>query len=44
MMNLRDRFVEFALTAFDRLMNFVTRGLWKQVRGEVTWTDIKVKE
>lgn len=43
-MNVRDRFIEMFLTAFDRLMNFVTLGLWEQVRGEVTWTDIKVKE
>lgn len=43
-MNLKDRFVEFALTAFDRLMNVVTFGLWERVRGEVTWNEIKIKE
>jgi hypothetical protein len=44
MMNLKDRFAEFVLTAFDRLMNVITFGLWEQRRGEVSWMDIKVKD
>lgn len=43
-MNLHERFSVWMLTAFDRLMNRVTFGLWEQVRGDVTWTNIKVNE
>lgn len=43
-MNLKDRFIEIILTAKDCLMNVITGGLWEQVRGEVTWRVMKVKE
>lgn len=43
-MSLKDRIMEFVLTARDRLMNAVTGGLWELVRGEVTWMSMKVKE
>lgn len=43
-MNLHERFSVWLLTAFDRCMNWVTFGLWEQIRGEVTWTNIKVNE
>lgn len=43
-MGIKDRFMEIVLTAKDRLMNFVTGGLWERVRGEVRWQVMKVKE
>jgi hypothetical protein len=43
-MNLQERFTVFCLTAFDRLMDVVTLGLWSMVRGEVTWSKMKVKK
>jgi hypothetical protein len=43
-MNFRDRVAEFLLTAKDRLMNVVTFGLWERIRGEVTWSKIKIKK
>ncbi len=43
-MNLNELLVVMLLTAKDRLMNVVTFGLWERVRGEVTWSKMKVKE
>ena len=43
-MNLHERLMVMVLTAKDRLMNVVTFGLWERVRGEVTWSKMKVKE
>jgi hypothetical protein len=34
-MNLKDRFAEFVLAAFDRFMDFITLGTWTRVRGSV---------
>ena len=42
-MNLHERLMVMVLTAKDRLMNVVTFGLWERVRGEVTWSKMKVK-
>lgn len=42
-MNLKDRLMDIVLTAFDRLMDAVTGGLWEFVRGEVTWKKMEVK-
>ena len=42
-MGLQDRFMEWFLARFDRVMDLVTFGLWEKVRGEVTWNQIKVK-
>lgn len=42
-MNLKDRFVEILLTAFDRLMDAVTFGLWTKVCGDVV-PNVKVKQ
>jgi hypothetical protein len=41
-MNLSERFIVTLLTAIDRLMDFITFGLWTKVRGDVTWMDMKV--
>lgn len=43
-MNLKDRFAEFVLAAFDRFMDFITLGTWTRVQGEVMWKKMKVKE
>jgi len=44
-MNLKDRFMEALLTAFDWWMDIVTFRQWTQVRGDVTWqSKIKIKE
>lgn len=43
-MNLQERLILALLTAKDRLMNVVTLGLWKRVRGDVRWQVMKVKE
>lgn len=42
-MNLKERFTVFCLTAFDRLMDIATFGLWSMVHGEVTWRKMKVR-
>lgn len=42
-MNLKERFIVFALSVFDRFMDWATYGLWTRVRGEVV-PCIKVKE
>lgn len=42
-MELKDRFMEWLLARVDRVMNWVTFGLWEQVRGDVTWAEIKIK-
>jgi hypothetical protein len=41
-MNLRDRFAEWFLAAFDRVMDVLTFGTWTRVRGDVV-PNIKVK-
>lgn len=43
-MNLKDRFAEWLLAAFDRFMDGITFGAWTQVRGDVRWTNIKVNK
>jgi hypothetical protein len=43
-MNLKDRFAEWLLAAFDRLMDTVTFDAWTRVRGDVRWTNIKVRK
>lgn len=43
-MNMQERWMVMLLTAKERLMNVVTFGLWERVRGEVTWSKMKVKE
>jgi hypothetical protein len=35
--------MEWYLSRLDRVMDFVTFGLWEQIRGEVTWNEIKIK-
>ncbi len=42
-MNTQERIVVLLLTAFDRLMDFITFDLWTKVRGEVV-PSVKVKE
>jgi hypothetical protein len=42
-MNLKDRFFELLLAAFDRFMDRITWGLWTQACGNVV-PNIKVKE
>lgn len=32
-MNLKDRFMEWLLAAFDRFMDWRSRGLWTLIRG-----------
>lgn len=34
-MNLKDRFAELFLAAFDRFMDVITLGNWTRVRGSV---------
>ena len=41
-MNVKDRFMERLLVAWDRCMDVLTFGLWTRVRGEVR-PEIKVK-
>lgn len=42
-MEIQDRIVELILAAFDRLMDFLTFGLWTRVR-ESEIPNIKIKE
>jgi len=42
-MNLQDRFAELLLAAFDRLMDWVTRGTWSRWQGSHK-VNLKVKE
>lgn len=42
-MNLQDRFMEWFLAGFDRVLDFITFGKWSQVRGDEV-VDLCVKE
>jgi hypothetical protein len=42
-MNLKERFTVFCLTAFDRLMDANTSGLWTKVCGDVRDRSMRVK-
>jgi len=42
-MYLKDRFAEFVLAAWDRIMNRITSDAWGRVRGNMV-RNIKIKE
>lgn len=43
-MNLRDRFMEWLLAAFDRFQDWRSHGRWTMVRGSEIPNIVKVKD
>ena len=43
-MEIQDRIMEWLLTWLDRVMDWITGGLWESIRGDVTWNEIKIRK